>query len=333
MNDSQRRSATRTDNPSAWSEADFGIGRLFGVMPDAVIVGEASSGRIVLWNPAAAAMFGYGVEDGRGLMIEHLVPDALKAAHREGLARLASAQPTPLLDSESAVELPAIRGDGTEIWIELRLAHISGPTRGAFALAIIRDITGRREIEAAKDAALSDLKTARDELEQRNRELDMLARTDYLTGLWNRRHVDEHLAMAVSAARRHNRPLSLLLLDIDEFKSINSRFGHQIGDRALQEVAARLKSHVRTEDTVGRWGGEEFLVILPDTDTSVAATAAERLRASIGDELVTCGNDDLELTVSIGIAGDDPLSQDELLTGADGALARAKAAGRNRCSL
>lgn len=139
--------------------------------------------------------------------------------------------------------------------------------------------------------------------------------------------------MAVSAARRHERPLSLLLLDIDEFKSINSRFGHQIGDHALQEVAARLKSHVRTEDTVGRWGGEEFLVVLPDTDTPVALSAAERLRAAIGDEPVRCGGNDLELTVRIGVAGDEPASQDALLTGADGALARAKAAGRNRCSL
>ncbi|MGH9030488.1 MAG: GGDEF domain-containing protein [Acidimicrobiia bacterium] len=170
-------------------------------------------------------------------------------------------------------------------------------------------------------------------MEQRNRDLDLLARTDHLTGLWNRRHVDEHLDMAVSAARRHERPLSLLLLDIDEFKSINSRFGHQIGDHALQEVAARLKSHVRTEDTVGRWGGEEFLVVLPDTDTPVALSAAERLRAAIGDEPVRCGGNDLELTVRIGVAGDEPASQDALLTGADGALARAKAAGRNRCSL
>lgn len=304
-------------------DAEFGIGQLFGVVPDAVIVGDAATGRIVRWNPAAAAMFGFGPDEGPGLLIEDLVPDSMRADHRAGMSRLAKSDPTPLIDSETIVELPARRKDGTELWIELRLAHITGPSDGRFALAVIRDISIRREADAAREAVLREMEELRLELEQRNRDLDVMSRTDHLTKLWNRRHVEEHLTMALSASRRHQRAVSVLLIDVDEFKAINDGHGHQAGDRMLREIAARLRTAVREEDTLGRWGGDEFLVVLPDTDSEAAIATAERLRAAVADSAVT-------VTISVGVAVAVSGDRDALLADADAALARAKQSGRDR---
>lgn len=313
-----------------WTEHDFGVGEILRVVPDAVLVGDASTGRVVLWNPAAAAMFGYEHDEGPDrLLIEDLVPATMREAHRAGITRLAAGEPTPLIDSESAVELQAVRKDGTEIWIELRLAHVVGRSRGSFALAVIRDISIRREAETAREAAVRDLTEIRGELEDRNRELDHAARTDHLTGLWNRRHIEEHLAAAFSSAQRHRRPVSLLLVDADEFKLVNERHGHPAGDRVLQEIAERMRSSVRAEDTIGRWGGEEFLVILPDTDQPVALAAAERLRAAVADDVIQMDDVELRVTVSVGIAGSTAPVRDELLQAADEALREAKRSGRN----
>lgn len=313
-------------------ETEFGIGRLFDVVPDAVIVGEASTGQIVLWNPAAAAMFGYEPDAGPGLLIEDLVPEAMRSAHREGINRLARSEPTPLIDSESMVELSARRRDGSELWIELRLAHLAGPNRGRFALAVIRDITIRREADAARDKAIRELREVRLELERRNEELELISRTDHLTGLWNRRHVEESLEKALSASRRHDGQVSVLLLDVDEFKSVNTRFGHPVGDVALQEIAARLRDKVRTEDTLGRWGGEEFLVVLPDASVSEAFAAGERFRAAVGAEPVSAATAEIPVTISAGVACSRSGDKEGLLADADAALSRAKSAGRDRLS-
>jgi diguanylate cyclase (GGDEF)-like protein/PAS domain S-box-containing protein len=297
-----------------------------------VIVGDASTGRVVLWNRAAASMFGYDQDEGAGLLIEELVAPEMRSAHREGMARLARGEPTPLLDSESAVELLACRRDGSSLWVELRLAHISGPEQGRFALAIIRDITIRREAEEAREAALRELRSLRAELEQRNRDLDLVARTDHLTGLWNRRHVEEHLAMAISSAPATSAHSRCCCLMSTGSRVSTVRFGHEAGDRTLQEVAARLKGHVRTEDTLGRWGGEEFVVVLPEISAELAISAAERLRRAIAADQIVVGQHSISVTVSIGVAGGESPEHDLLLAQADAALSRAKTAGKNRSS-
>ena len=125
---------------------DVGIGSLFWALPDAVVVGDAARGTIELWNPAAEALFGYSSEEITGRLMELLVPDRLRAAHRAGLARFAAAGTGPLVDSGSAVELPALRRDGTEVWVELRLSPIQHRER-RLALAVIRDITDRKQVE------------------------------------------------------------------------------------------------------------------------------------------------------------------------------------------
>lgn len=162
-----------------------------------------------------------------------------------------------------------------------------------------------------------------------HRALKRQATTDALTGLPNRRRLDADLRRQLQIARRYGRPLSLLLCDLDHFKRVNDEHGHHTGDRVLRTVAGRLQGLKRAADLAGRWGGEEFLVILPETGLEAAIAFAERLRRAIADEPVTVGG--LHATLSIGAnqcsPDDDP---ETAMAAADHWLYAAKAAGRNR---
>jgi len=161
------------------------------------------------------------------------------------------------------------------------------------------------------------------------RELAELARTDPLTGLHNRRHVEEHLAAAVSAARRHHQPLSVLFIDIDNFKGINDKLGYEAGDEVLRAVGDRVRIALRTEDLVGRWGGEEFVAVLATTDLAGAVAVAERVRAAIACDAVGVEDRDTDVTASVGCASGDGEPGD-LIRRASRALREAKRAGKNR---
>ena len=161
-------------------------------------------------------------------------------------------------------------------------------------------------------------------------EAAMAARTDALTGLPNRRAIDEVLARGAAHAARHGNPLSILMVDLDHFKSVNDLHGHGVGDTVLREAADVLRDAGRDEDVAGRWGGEEFLVVLQGIGLEGAAAAAERLRAAIAAIDITDGRTRVRVTASIGVAllaeGGDP---EDLLRDADTALYRAKANGRD----
>jgi two-component system cell cycle response regulator len=173
------------------------------------------------------------------------------------------------------------------------------------------------------------VKRLQDELHIRNEQLDRLSRIDGLTGLFNRRHLDEQLQKAIEAGRRHDQPLAVLMLDIDHFKLVNDREGHPAGDRVLQEFARRLQATVRSGAIVGRWGGEEFLIIEPQAEVSDAMKLGERIRNAIAAEPVDLGERCIPITVSIGCAA-GLQSPAELVEQADAALYRSKAEGRNR---
>ena len=159
-------------------------------------------------------------------------------------------------------------------------------------------------------------------------EMEQQARTDPLTGLLNRRAFGDVAARAMAQARRRGQPLSVVLVDIDHFKQINDVHGHATGDAVLVDVARRLESQVRAGDACARFGGEEFLVLLPDTAAAQAVTVAEKLRSALQSSPTVAG---LPLTASFGVAGSEGLDAlDRVLEGADRALYRAKAAGRNR---
>jgi diguanylate cyclase (GGDEF)-like protein len=173
------------------------------------------------------------------------------------------------------------------------------------------------------------IKRLQDELRVRNEQLDRLSRIDGLTGLANRRHIDEQLRREVSTAVRHHQSIAVLMLDIDHFKRVNDLEGHPAGDEVLRVFASRVQSACRDGDTPGRWGGEEFVVIAPQTDVSGAMTLAERIRSLVAEAPIDLGARSLSITVSIGCAAGRQLGS-ELIAAADAALYRSKADGRNR---
>ena len=157
--------------------------------------------------------------------------------------------------------------------------------------------------------------------------------TDPLTGLYNRRYMETHVGTLVDQAAARNKPLSVLVLDIDYFKSINDTYGHDAGDDVLQDFAIRIRKSIRGIDLACRYGGEEFVVVMPETDMAVATMVAERLRRRIASEPfpIQKGTRTIDVTISIGIAAlapDDDAAA--VIKRADQALYRAKRDGRNR---
>ncbi|MBN8489753.1 MAG: GGDEF domain-containing protein [Burkholderiales bacterium] len=185
------------------------------------------------------------------------------------------------------------------------------------------------------EAELSRLQAERARLEvqierARAAELAMRASQDALTGLGNRRYLDEHLPRLLRQAAQQHTELALVLIDIDHFKTINDRFGHRVGDRVLVELAQRLRQGTRSADLIARIGGEEFLIALPETDLHRATEVCERLREQVEHTDWHAHQSGLTVTVSVGLAMAPPHDMATLFDQADRALYRAKQAGRNR---
>ncbi|MEX0960741.1 MAG: diguanylate cyclase [Burkholderiales bacterium] len=165
-----------------------------------------------------------------------------------------------------------------------------------------------------------------------NTQLSHLALTDPLTGLFNRRAFFDRARREVDIARRHERPLALMILDIDHFKEINDRHGHQAGDVVLQKVAETLGSRLRAADTLARFGGEEFVLISPDTDLDGAVQAANRMAGALREQIVPVEGIDVRVTASFGVTTVDAHNEDleGAVKRADEALYSAKSSGRDR---
>ena len=172
--------------------------------------------------------------------------------------------------------------------------------------------------------------------ERAQQQLEHTARVDYLTGIYNRRAIEELATRVISAARRHDFPLALMIVDLDLFKRVNDQYGHACGDRVLIESVGRMHEILRSEDLLGRLGGEEFVVVMPRIGLDQAVLAAERLRERFAEQVMRVhdGETDMELqlTLSIGVVALQPQDSQfsHLLRRADRAMYAAKAAGRNR---
>ncbi len=190
----------------------------------------------------------------------------------------------------------------------------------------VRDLVENLEDNVRQRTAELDEKNR--ELDRTNRTLEVLSQTDRLTGLCNRRRLDQALRAELRRAKRYRKPFSVIMIDVDHFKEVNDRHGHQVGDDVLVRLADIFAGLARETDTVGRWGGEEFLVVCPETGPDVARNLAQRLRAEIEETVFPVAG---RLTASFGVAAsaeeDDP---DALVQRADTALYRAKQHGRNR---
>lgn len=238
-------------------------------------------------------------------------------------------------DSLDEVLFRIVRPDGEARWIEhvCRTVHGAGG-RYLGRRATNRDVTRRKRTE-------DELLSTKARLESTNRELQAslareiyLAHTDALTGVNNRRRLFERAAHEFEVAARYRRPLSLMMFDIDRFKRVNDAFGHAVGDEVLRRIVQRSCEELRSADVIGRYGGEEFVVILPMTNVRQACPLAERIRTGVAELRVPTPGGEASVTLSIGIVDMADIlpavAMEEAFRRADIALYAAKQGGRNR---
>ena len=201
----------------------------------------------------------------------------------------------------------------------------AGKMRGA--LATFDDVTQIEAQNTKLQKMLNALKRSRDEVSRQNRALQILATQDPLTGCFNRRAFFERFEVEFSRAQRYGNPLSCVMVDIDHFKSINDNHGHPVGDKVIQKVSDVLRDRLRDSDILCRYGGEEFCLILPETDLAGAIKTAERVRSAVATNAPL----GIRVTISLGVSAlcMEPANPSELLNQADKALYRAKTSGRN----
>ncbi len=190
-----------------------------------------------------------------------------------------------------------------------------------------RDAHGKPELVSGIAFDISEQKRMEEQLEAKNRRLEELSMKDYLTDLFNRRALIEKLDFEIKRSMRRNSPFSVLMLDLDHFKLVNDTHGHQIGDKILIQLADLFKKSVREIDIVGRYGGEEFLIILPDCELNEAVKVAERIRSAV--EAFEFESH-IHMTISGGVAEYHTGSIEDLIAAADQYLYEAKESGRNR---
>jgi diguanylate cyclase (GGDEF)-like protein/hemerythrin-like metal-binding protein/PAS domain S-box-containing protein len=202
----------------------------------------------------------------------------------------------------------------------------AGRTLGVGVVAV--DITERKQNEVRLESALKTAEELNATLHDTLQELERLARTDRLTGAWNRRRLEEAARNEMHRMHRYGHPVSVLIMDLDRFKQVNDRFGHPAGDGVLIEVADITRQTLRESDSLTRWGGEEFVVLAPSTTLGGAIVLAEKLRARIGGHGFRCAH---RVTASFGVAEyQSAETYDDWIGRADQALYAAKRAGRNR---
>ncbi len=268
-----------------------------------------SAGTITFWNPAAEEMFGYTEAEALGKDLHDLItkPADIEKAN-QGMLEFAKSGQGPVMNR--VLEMDAIRKSGEVFPVERSVASFR--FRGEwYAVGSVRDITARKQFE---------------------RRLKEMATTDSLTGLSNRRYFMEQAEFQLQQAVRYERPLSIMMFDLDHFKRINDTYGHDAGDQVLQSVAKVVKEIFRSVDIIGRIGGEEFSVAMPETDLDNAKKAGERLRRGLMQARVKTQDKTIEFTASIGITQltDQKTTLAQMLKQADESLYQAKKEGRNR---
>jgi diguanylate cyclase (GGDEF)-like protein/PAS domain S-box-containing protein len=283
------------------------------------VQGYKLDGMTQYWNQASERLYGYSEQEAIGRnIVDLIIPPEMRRDVEQAIKQMGeTGQPIP------SAELSLMRKDGSRVAV--------------FSSHTIVQIPGRDQELFCIDIDLTERKEAEEKIRLLNIELEQLAVTDYLTNLFNRRYFMQRSVDEFKRAHRNGQPLAMLMLDIDHFKKVNDAFGHEAGDLALQQVAAALKSSVREIDMLGRMGGEEFAVLLPNTLLPDAALLGERIRLSITNlSLQTAGGALIgTITISVGAAAfsAEMASIDDLLRNADTAMYHAKNSGRNRVEM
>lgn len=246
----------------------------------------------------------------------------------------------PFLDNKGSLEPSLCAGDtlsGLEevkglaqdfFTVEYLASPLSDNGDVVGAVIILNNISERIVTEGELSAANNRLQHLNSELQRKNKRLQEISVTDSLTSLYNHRHIIERLQEHVSASDRYQRDLAVMMFDIDFFKNVNDTYGHPFGDEVLEQVSMTLRQEIRAVDIAGRYGGEEFLVVMPETDLPEAIGISERVRLAM--EALTWKHP-ITVTISAGVARwQDGETASELIARADALLYEAKQGGRNQ---
>jgi diguanylate cyclase (GGDEF)-like protein/PAS domain S-box-containing protein len=277
-------------------------------------------------NPAYARLFGYEAVDLIGKSPAQLtVPEDIKILEKQKALRKAG--------KTSTYESRLRRLDGSVAHVLITGVPRQIDGRYVGAIAAITDLTEQKKVEEELRRAKQDLELANRKLEQALAREQQLARTDALTGLSNRGFLIELAERKLNTALRYQLPFSVILLDVDHFKMVNDVYGHAVGDLALQSTTQVICETIRSADVIGRYGGDEFVVLLPHSTALAAARLAERIHDNIANVKIETPKGKLSLAISLGIAElhhKPPDTLESLFLRADQALYSAKQAGRSR---
>ncbi|WP_423903108.1 EAL domain-containing protein [Exiguobacterium marinum] len=295
------RTASRIEAQS--EELEMKFESIIESASDAIIV--ADHNRIVIqWNRGATDLFGYTSKEVIGQSMATIIPERFREAHERGMKRYEMTGEKRVIGQ--TVELIGLRKDGAEVPIEMSIGTWK-TGKGIFFSSIIRDISERKRIEA---------------------QINDLVYLDPLTGLPNRRLFSDRLNALLGQGQSEQ--FALFYIDLDNFKVINDRFGHSIGDHFLKQVTTRLQSTIQTSDTLARLGGDEFIILSPHTKSNLAAHHAQEL-INVLHPPFELEHEEVFTGASIGISlhPSDGDTADELIKNADIAMYRAKADGKN----
>lgn len=291
--------------------------KLFQGIPSACFTFDAN-GTLFEWNDQFENLLGCGTSE----LFQQPLTNVFSGRAAELLSNFDG---TPIHDNEVQETLKS----GQERTLVLRAFSLDSEGTRIGGIGSLIDVTERKHLEDQVQHQLEAQRELNRILDEQKAQLEVLSTTDGLTQVRNRRFLEDALRQMFNDARRHDRPLSVLLMDVDKFKQFNDTFGHQEGDTVLKKVAAALSDTARDADIVARYGGEEFCILLPQTTADEAMVAAERLRTAIE-------NQDWPLrlvTASFGVATlSEEATPDELLRHADEAMYFSKESGRNRCT-
>lgn len=299
---------------------------LFEQTHDAVFILDLE-GRHLEVNQRAADMLGYTVAEANRLTVHETSGEIDRT--QTTFARLLAGEQVPLY------ERPVRRKDGRLLCGEVSIGLVRDKNGSPLHIqSIIRDITQRKEAEEALISANEQLHQRILEVEQLQDELREQSLRDPLTGLYNRRYLSETMPREIVRTQRERSHLSVVMADIDHFKTINDTYGHQVGDKFLVEVANLMRHIARGSDIVCRYGGEEFLLVLPGASAETAARRAEDIRRKCAELVIQQDGRPLQITISLGVATFPDHSQiaEEVIHKADKALYNSKQAGRNQVS-
>lgn len=271
------------------------------------------NGNYVMVNPAWCEFMGYSQDEALGMNVRDITMPDERRSSDSSLKKIIEREVSSIRKTRRY-----LRKDGNCFWADLHVTALNddhGEVIGVIGMLVNID----RQVKAENHQ------------KELNRQLNKLARHDTLTTLYNRRAMEEIMNREHKRAHRYKRGFALAIADVDNFKNINDSYGHDCGDLVLKHMAETFLHWIRDTDTVGRWGGEEFLFVFSETSCEGARIVAERIRKSLDSKSFQCGEHDFHLSITIGFSfHEEQVSVEQMINEADQALYKGKRNGKNQ---